>query len=322
MTFNRVMNGSMAMWQSGASLTLAAATGHSHCDGWSYSAGAGFAGYQIVRAVTPPTGLVYGIRYIRTAAGTNTGQQMLIHDMESVDSRPLAGKTVVCSFWARVGANWSPTTGLTASLETGTGTDAARRSGAYAGADVTSMNVTPNTGYARFSFTKRLATTATQLCVYFSFTPVGTAGANDWVDITGVQIEIGDEPSDFLHDDRQRALERCQRRYYKSFHQDDVPVQNFGTTAGAYFWTAVTAGATAQRGLVYPLPTTMRVTPTITTFNPLAANAEARDATGAADCTGTTAAANDNAVWFLTTGAAGTAVGNRLAVHFVADARI
>jgi hypothetical protein len=47
--------------------------------------------------------------------------------------------------------------------------------------------------------------------VLLSFTPTGTAGADDSIYINGVQLEIGGSASPFEHIDAQVALEICQR---------------------------------------------------------------------------------------------------------------
>jgi hypothetical protein len=48
------------------------------------------------------------------------------------------------------------------------------------------------------------------------FTPTGSATtANDYYDITGVQLEIGSAPSEFEFRDFGEELRRCQRYYYR-----------------------------------------------------------------------------------------------------------
>jgi hypothetical protein len=52
---------------------------------------------------------------------------------------------------------------------------------------------------------------ASQIGLLLSFTPSGTAGADDSITLNGVQLEIGGSASPFEHIDAQAALEICQR---------------------------------------------------------------------------------------------------------------
>jgi hypothetical protein len=113
----------------------------------------------------------------------------------------------------------------------------------------------------------------------------------------------------------------CRRYYWKSFEMNTAPVQN-GGTGGTLRIAALTAGATVQRSLTFRFPVEMFKTPTMTSYNPSAANAEVRDATAGADCSSTTLAPNQNGFWLATTGAVGSAVGNALHFHVTADAEI
>jgi hypothetical protein len=115
---------------------------------------------------------------------------------------------------------------------------------------------------------------------------------------------------------------RMQRFYQKSFLPGTVPVTNAGAGTGERRGVAGKAGAVANSGFIlvdYVVP--MRATPTVTVFNPAAANALARNITGAADM-GATTITSGTARNFYTnsTGVAATAVGDLIAIHFSADA--
>jgi hypothetical protein len=71
--------------------------------------------------------------------------------------------------------------------------------------------------------------------------------------ITGVQVEVGGQSSDFEHTDYASELLRCQRYFVE---QD---IQNNGG-----YWTGNTTGTTSVR-FVNHLPVAMRSTPTLTT---------------------------------------------------------
>lgn len=120
-------------------------------------------------------------------------------------------------------------------------------------------------------------------------------------------------------------LIRCQRFYQKSFLVDTAPAQNVGVNGGESRTIAGKAGAVASAGFIswqYPVP--LRATPTtLTLYNPAAANALARNITGAADMgTTTTTGSTANAAYAAITGVAATAVGDLIALNWSSDAEL
>lgn len=98
---------------------------------------------------------------------------------------------------------------------------------------------------------------------------LGTSGATFY--ITGVQLECGSNATSFEVIDYGRQLMQCQRYFSKSFLAGQSPVQNVGSTAGCLVYTTQATNTqfiTAQTSL----PVIMRAAPTVTTFNPFAAN--------------------------------------------------
>ena len=67
--------------------------------------------------------------------------------------------------------------------------------------------------WARYTFTSGsvVPTNSTQLVFQILHSPTGTAGANDWYEITGVQIEKGESATDFVHEEYGTTLAKCQR---------------------------------------------------------------------------------------------------------------
>lgn len=115
----------------------------------------------------------------------------------------------------------------------------------------------------------------------------------------------------------------CQRHYWKTFGLDTGPAQNVGDNTGEHHFPAPVAGASAERGPRIHFPVRMFGTPTITTFNPAAANAQVRDNTASADCSSTaTGNISTGGVNVSCTGNASTAVGNALRVHITAEAEL
>lgn len=126
------------------------------------------------------------------------------------------------------------------------------------------------------------------------------------------------------YDPRPKELELmlCKAFREKSFQQGTATAQNVGTNSGELQYTAQLAGANFNYGFT-KFSTTKFNTPSLTFYNPAAANAQARDIIAAADCSALTAAnISDGGFRVRATGAAGTAVGNVLGVHWLAESYI
>ena len=91
-------------------------------------------------------------------------------------------------------------------------------------------------GHDALSVTGVVPARAAQLAILLSFTPSGTAGADDSISINGVQLEIGAFASPFEHIDAQVALEICQRYAWA------IPEPAAGVVIGA----GANTGASAQ----------------------------------------------------------------------------
>jgi len=173
--------------------------------------------------------------------------------METVNSIPFVGKTVTYSFYARAGANYSPTSSaLAARVYSGTGTDQSVFT--YTGsASVINTTMTLTSTWQRFTATGTVATSATELAVGFEWSPTGTAGAADYFEVTGVQLDIGNValPYRAAGTTYQQELAACQRYYYRPATAQYISLTE---AAGAF--------STTQTYLTIPLKVTMRANPT------------------------------------------------------------
>jgi hypothetical protein len=249
---NFFINGGMDIWQRGTSFTLASGTTTYTADRWAAVRAA--TGATITRQATSDTTnlpqIQYCTRVARDLANATTTDIYFTQSLETVNSIPMAGKTVVVSFWARKGANYSATSSiLVSNLQSGTGTDQNINSG-YTGGSNTSQNNTLTTTWTKFSMTKSVASTATELGIYFTFTPTGVAGAADYYEITGVQLEIASSATDFSRacGTIQAELAACQR-YYWSWGGNGIVAEIRSAT---------------QAYASMKLPITMRTAPTAT----------------------------------------------------------
>lgn len=117
-------------------------------------------------------------------------------------------------------------------------------------------------------------------------------------------------------------LALCQRYYFKTFNQGTNVAQNSGTTVGAHSYI-VTNGLGTNGGNSINFPVSMRTTPTMTAYNPLAANTNWRSITDGSD-SGTSS--------FSLVGARGSQVANTqvladgagdlVAIHLTASAEL
>jgi hypothetical protein len=213
---NPVINSAMQIWQRGTSFTPTGATTVYTADRWGARStnGGQTVSRQTVSDSTNLPNIQYCIRVQRNSGSIVTNGQYLSQSFETVNSIPYAGKTVTLSFYARKGANLSGT--FTAELGTGTGTDQEYTSAGYTGS-ATPIIQTPTltTTWQRFSYSATLSSTMTEMAIQFSFSPSGTAGAADYFEVTGVQVDIGSVALPFrtYAGTIQGELAACQRYY-------------------------------------------------------------------------------------------------------------
>jgi hypothetical protein len=191
----------------------------------------------------------------RDSGTTGTSVNLLQNSIETLNSIPFAGKTVTYSFYARKGANYSAASNaLVTTLFSGTGTDQALVDGFTGVATVATVTATLTATWQRFTVSGTVAATATELGLQFSFTPVGTAGAADYYEVTGVQIDIGSVALPFrtYAGTIQGELAACQRYFIRYDSSSDASL-DFAT--GAFLNSSLFRGT-------LPLQTTMRTAPT------------------------------------------------------------
>ena len=236
---NFIINGGMDIWQRGTSIALTSA--NTYCvDRFIASAntsGAATVSRQVTGDTTNLPFVQYCARFQRNSGNTATGIHYFNQPIETINSIPLAGKTVTVSFYARAGANFSSSGNvLTATLISGTGTDQSYLVAWTGTATVATTNATLTTTWQRFQFTGTVATTATELTLPFQYTPTGTAGANDYYEVTGVQLEVGSIATQFSRAGAtiQGELAACQR-YYQRFSGSAVSSGFASSTSVAQF---------------------------------------------------------------------------------------
>ncbi len=134
----------------------------------------------------------------------------------------------------------------------GTGTDQNVIAGFTGNTTITSVSKTLTTTWQRISVTATIPSTMTELAFGWLWTPVGTAGTNDYYEVTGAQVEIGAVPSTFQMNGGSVAAElaACQRYY-----------QRHGLVNGSFLSIGYGSGTTTTNTF-WSISPAMRVAPT------------------------------------------------------------
>ena len=260
--WNQVLNSNFSVWQRGTSISMSASTGTTYAaDRWASSTGANQAitiSRQSTNDTTNLPNIQYCARYQRNSGQTGTGNLVFAQSFETVNSIPFSGKQVTFSFYARAGANYSAASNiLSVYVVNGTGTDQSIFAGFTGSNNVILANATLTTTWQRFNYTATVPATATQLATYFLFAPTGTAGVNDYFEITGVQLEQGSVANTYQPNQATYEAElAADQRYYPKY-TSTTSTDNYGTMSGFGLATTTTnITATIQ------FPVTTRIPPT------------------------------------------------------------
>jgi hypothetical protein len=247
---NVVINGALDIWQRGTSFS---SLGRGYkADRWECTQGTNTTTWTTTRQSPSLSGFQYCLRMARTSGATDTQNLSIGYSVETADSMRLMGKTVTMSFYARAGANFSASGSIfNAYLQTYSGTDSSIISGFTS--SVVSVAAVLTTTWQRFSITGTTNSAHQQIGALMWATPVGTAGANDYYEITGLQIEEGSVATPFSRAGGtiQGELAACQRYYWRN-----TPGTNYGT------YGVGVAGSTTNAYIPIALPVSMRVVPT------------------------------------------------------------
>jgi hypothetical protein len=213
---NAIINGGFDIWQRGTSFALGAPSASQYsADRWLVYSPA-TSQHTASRQTAGLDGFRFALRFQRNSGSTNTNLTGLYYGGETAESVRFANQSVTLSFYARRGANYSPTANaLSASIITGTGTDQNIINGWTGASTIGNASVTLSTTWTRFTVTATVGSTATQLGVFFNSVSTGTAGANDWYEITGVQLEAGSVATPFVRagGTLQGELAACERYF-------------------------------------------------------------------------------------------------------------
>jgi|AraplaMF_Col_mMF_1032025.scaffolds.fasta_scaffold00039_111 hypothetical protein len=339
---NKIINGGMDIAQRGTSFAAAVSNTYS-LDRWNWGA-AGTGVVTITQAADAPPNSEFqnSLRVTVTTADAAiaAGDVYLVQQhIEGYNARDLIGRDIAISFWVR-----SAKTGVhCAYLNNGVNDRAylmpftvnaantwEKKALSVPGGLITAGTWNWTTGKG-LSFGFALAAGATWQAAAGTWQTgnfCGIAGAVNCLDtvgnifaITGVQLEQNSAATPFEHRPLQQEIALCERYYQKSFPLTIAPAQNAGLFNG---WAQPAGAAVGQTVTFVPFRTRMRVSPTaLTLYNPLAANAQARNTATNTDWSSTAAAVlNETGLTFTGTSPGGSAAGNLCGLNWAADAEL
>lgn len=264
---------------------------------------------------------------------TNAGKLHVCQIVEGINSVPLRGKTVIFQIKMKASAsktirmavmelqNAGTMDSIPATLVTAFGADGTDPTlGTNVAVITAAESKSVTTSWQSFSVSVTVPTNSKNIiCAFWSNADFA---ANDTLSVAEAGLFTASAIQSWTPRLFSDELRLCQRYYWKTFLLDTAPAQNVGVDTGEFKAPAPVAGANTQRFASIPNPAMMFATPTVTLFNPAAANAQFRDHNAAADCTSTASAATVRNIDVQCVGAAGTAVGNSLRVHITAESEL
>lgn len=228
-------------------------------DRWFGYAGANSALQMSLVAQNSVAGFNSALTFGRNNTNNNTTVLYFGQVLETAKSIAAQGQPVTFSFWASLGANFTGAgSNVTVQVIAGTGNNQTANNmcannwtgPTYLVNQAQSMNNVAT----RYTFTGTVPANATQLGVALSYTPNNNnATATDYVQVSGLQLEVGATASQFEHRDSQVETSLCQRYAWVIAE----PANNIAVAAGS-------SGPANNQVFVVSTPTQMRSAPTVT----------------------------------------------------------
>ena len=205
---NKVINGNFDVWQRGTS--FAGVSPYYGPDRWQVYRSGAAAGASFSRANNISNVSTYALQIQRNSGDTNLSSIFVATSFETLEVYQFQGKQVTLSFQAAKGANFSGST-FTAQIFSGTGTDSSLTTGFTGQTTLITSNYTLTSGFVIYTATITIPINSTQLGIAFSWVPTGTAGASDFIYLTGIQLEISPVATPFERRPIGVELALCQR---------------------------------------------------------------------------------------------------------------
>lgn len=235
---NRIINGDMQIWQRATSFSVGSTS-------FTYTADR-FKAYSlntsttVSRSTSVPTGFQYSYQLQRPSGNAGTNPVLVTQIIETANCYDLAGQSIALSFWVKTGANYSGGN-IVVQVLTGTVANEGGNPFSFTGlaTAVNDSTYAPTTTWSKVTFTGTVASNVLAVALAISVNPTGTAGADDSIYITGVQLEQGSTATEFERRPIGTGLALCQRYYQKTYELGTAPATV--TTVGAINYIATGA---------------------------------------------------------------------------------
>jgi hypothetical protein len=263
---NRLINGSMLVWQRSTSFTTGGNQLYGSVDRWATNTGASI---TLAQSSDVPTGFIYSLSV------TGTSFPGITQKIESLNCADLVGQPITVSFYAKKTAGTEP---LYLNIAFANAKDDFSATTTIVEPLISS---TPSSSWTRYSYTLSSVPAGGANGLRVIPFIITTSNSNTML-YTGVQLEVGTAATNFDVRSFNTELMLCQRYFSTSFPYGTAPVQN----SGLYTWvvTLLTSGYGMYSQHRYPVP--MRITATtITGYNGGAANNLVRNIPAGIDIT-------------------------------------
>lgn len=164
--------------------------------------------------------------------------------------------------------------------------------------------------------------TATSFAIVVGFS---SWAVGDTITLNSISLCPGDIPTRPQPKSVSETLLDCQRYYWSTFPQGTAPQTALGIDTGEYLFTSPYTGAKNNITPSLFFPVKMRVTPSITYYNPVSANNFSRNEAANSDASSTTTAGgmvNSSQLSFLSAGIIGWTTGDIIGTHLKVEARL
>jgi hypothetical protein len=239
---NRIINGDMRIAQRGTTYSNISGGGQKvyTMDRWFFAQNS-----TASNSVTQLTNIAdlgditTAIRLQRPNASTSPDGFYYGQGLESIESLMFKNTPITISFYLRAGSNLSGNIQLLVKSGSGTDQNPILMPGGTWTNDTNVINTVisnasiPST-FTRFTFTSTVPSNCNQLGILFIKYHSGTAGANDYIDVTGVQLEKGTIATPFEYRPYGIELQLCQRYYEASTGTPRLAITQWGGGVNAY----------------------------------------------------------------------------------------
>lgn len=250
-----------------AATISSSATGKYHADRWAVFTGGSSQALTATNITSSlPTGFL-NAEQIKRTSGSNTQTINLAQLVAQSDMAALQGTAVSLSCWMQAGSGLAvgDATANTVSVGITTGTTADEGlatfiSGWTGAATPLATTQAITTSWARYGFGPvTIASGANELAVSIGYTPTGSQQTNEFVNVTGCQLEQAPQVTAFENRPFQMELARVQRFFYQITEGSTITPRGVGhiTTAGA-------GDGNGKLQVAFQFPVPMRIAPTAT----------------------------------------------------------